>query len=972
MRTMFETNKAAQIARERRAYNITVLGLCETRWTQSGQVRLNTGEMILYSGHEEEDAHHTEGVAFMLSHEAQNALINWEAAGPRIICASFKTKKENIKLNIIQCYAPTNDKDEETKEDFYNKLQTLCDKLKEKDMTILMGDLNAKIGSDNSGYEEVMGRQGLGKMNENGEMLADFCAFNNMIIGGSVFPHRRIHKATWVSPDHRTENQIDHICIGRKFRRSMQDVRVQRGADAASDHHLVLARMKMKLKKREVKRSTRTQYNVDFLQDRVTKETFRLTVRNKYEALQDILDEGNMDIDTQWQQIKEMWTSTCSEVLGKKKYQQKDWISAETVNKVQVRKEKKGAVNNSRTRAAKAAAQEEYTEANRAVKNSVKTDKANFIEDLAKEAEDASAQGNMKQLYDVTRKLAGKYKNTDRPIKDKNGNVLTSDEDQLKRWREHFEELLNRPPPQNPPDIAPAEEVLQINCERPSKAEIEKAIQHMKRGKASGPDKIPAEAIKADIETSTEILHDLFGKIWEQEEIPTEWKEGYLVKLPKKGDMQECKNYRGIMLLSVPGKVLNRIILDRLKTGVDAKLRDHQAGFRKDRSCTDQIATLRIIVEQSMEWDSSLYINFVDYEKAFDSLDRDTLWKLLQHYGIPEKFISLIRSSYEDMACRVIHAGQLTDSFMVKTGVRQGCLLSPFLFLLAIDWIMKKTTKNRRNGIQWTPWSQLEDLDFADDLALLSHSHKQMQEKTEQLNTVSTQLGLNINRSKTKTMKANTKNNNPITLNGEPLEETDAFTYLGSTINKTGGTEEDVKARIQKARVAFIMLRKIWRAKRIKINSKMRLFNSNVKAVLLYGAETWRTTQKTLKKIQTFINKCLRRILHLKWTDKVPNTTLWKTTKQLPIENEIKKRKWRWIGHTLRKPPESITRQAITWNPPGKRRRGRPRNTWQRDTEKDTKEMGYTWKEMEKMATNRKQWRSLVDGLCSERAKRHK
>ena len=205
------------------------------------------------------------------------------------------------------------------------------------------------------------------------------------------------------------------------------------------------------------------------------------------------------------------------------------------------------------------------TDANRTVKNSIKTDKANFIE-----VEEASAHGNMKQLYDITRKLAGKYKHTDRPIKDKNGNVLTIDEDQLERWREHFEELLNRLP-QNHPDIAPANELLQINCERPSKAEIEKAIHHMKRGKASGPDKIPAEAIKADIETSTEILRDLFGKIWEQDEIPTEWKEGYPVKLPKKGDMQECNNYRGIMLLSVPGKVLNRVILDRLKTGVDAK-----------------------------------------------------------------------------------------------------------------------------------------------------------------------------------------------------------------------------------------------------------------------------------------------------------------------------------------------------------------------------------------------------------------
>ena len=548
---------------------------------------------------------------------------------------------------------------------------------------------------------------------------------------------------------------------------------------------------------------------------------------------------------------------------------------------MQVRKKKKDATNNSRTKAAKATAQEEYTEANRAIKNSVKTDKANLIEDLAKEAEDASAQENMKQLYDITRKLAGKYKRTDRPIKDKNGNVLTSDEDQLKRWREHFEELLNRPPPQNPPDVTPAEEVLQINCERPSKTEIEKAIHHMKRGKASGPDKIPAEAIKADIDTSSEILHDLFGKIWEQEEIPTEWKEGYLVKLPKKGDMQDCKNYRGIMLLSVPGKVLNRVILDRLKTVVDAKLRDHQAGFRKDRSCTDQIATLRIIVEQSRdEWDSSLYINFVDYEKAFDSLGRDTLWKLLQHYGIPDKLISLIRNSYEDMACRVVHAGQLTDSFMVKTGVRQGCLLSPFLFLLAIDWIMKKTTTNRRNGIHWTPWSQLEDLDFADDLALLSHSHQQMQEKTELLNTVSTQLGFNINRSKTRIMKANTKNNNPIAMNGEPLEETN----LGSTINKNRGTEEDVKARIQKARVAFIMLRNNWSAKQIKTNTKLRIFNSNVKAVLLYGSETWRSTQKTLKRIQTFISKCLRRILHLKWTDKISNTTLWKMTKPMKMK----------------------------------------------------------------------------------------
>ena len=118
----------------------------------------------------------------------------------------------------------------------------------------------------------------------------------------------------------------------------------------------------------------------------------------------------------------------------------------------------------------------------------------------------------------------------------------------------------------------------------------------------------------------------------------------------------------------------------------------------------------------------------------------------------------------------------------------------------------------------------------------------------------------------------------------------------------------------------------------------------------------------------SFINKCLRGILHLKWTDKVSNATLWKLTKQIPTENEINKRKWRWIGHTLNKSPETITCQSITWNPSGKRRRGRQRNNWQRETERETKEMGYTRRELERMATDKKQWPFVVVGLCSQQA----
>jgi len=165
-----------------------------------------------------------------------------------------------------------------------------------------------------------------------------------------------------------------------------------------------------------------------------------------------------------------------------------------------------------------------------------------------------------------------------------------------------------------------------------------------------------------------EMLYGLFEKIWEVEEIPSKWKEGLLIKIPKKGDLGLCSNYRGITLLSVPGKVLNRFILERLKGPVHLSLRNQQPVFRPCRSCTGQITTLRItgIVEQSIEWNSPFFVNFVDYEKAFDSLERETLWKLPRHYGVPMKFINLIRNSYQALSCRVVHKGQLTEKFEVK------------------------------------------------------------------------------------------------------------------------------------------------------------------------------------------------------------------------------------------------------------------------------------------------------------------
>ncbi|VDP58735.1 unnamed protein product [Schistosoma margrebowiei] len=181
---------------------------------------------------------------------------------------------------------------------------------------------------------------------------------------------------------------------------------------------------------------------------------------------------------------------------------------------------------------------------------------------------------------------------------------------------------------------------------------------------------------------------------------------------------------------------------------------------------------------------------------------------------------------------------------------------------------MKTSTSEGKHGIQWTSRIHLDDLDFADDLALLSQTQQQMQER-----------------------RTNTEYTNPITIDGEDLEDVKTFTYLGSIIDEQGGSDADVKARIGKARAAYLKLKIIWNSKQLSTNIKVRIFNTNVKTVLMYGAETWRTTKAIIQKIQVFINSCLRKILQIHWPDTISNNQLCERTNQIPAEKEIKKKR---------------------------------------------------------------------------------
>ena len=197
---------------------------------------------------------------------------------------------------------------------------------------------------------------------------------------------------------------------------------------------------------------------------------------------------------------------------------------------------------------------------------------------------------------------------------------------------------------------------------------------------------------------------------------------------------------------------------------------------------------MRSIVEQSIEWQSSLYINFIDFEKAFDGISRDVFWRLLRHYaGMLDKIVTIIKVLYEGFSAQVVHNGQKTQPLNMRTGVRQGCLL----FLVALDWVTR-TAFDRKRGIQWTFTTLLEDLDFSDDLALLSHRIQDVRDTTRALEVQSAKLGLKINATKTKLMRIGTKRGDGVSVAGERVEEVGEFTYLGSIVRKKGGTDEDI------------------------------------------------------------------------------------------------------------------------------------------------------------------------------------
>ena len=229
------------------------------------------------------------------------------------------------------------------------------------------------------------------------------------------------------------------------------------------------------------------------------------------------------------------------------------------------------------------------------MKRQIRRDKRNWSEGIAKEAEEAANMQNMKTLHSLTKTIYNDKPKQSTVVNDRNGNALTSNEDRRKWWKEHFMEILNREEPADPinEEVNEQQDTADIDTGPVSKAEIRRAKKTLKNGK----DMITAELLRADLEFTTDRVKELIDTIWSLEKVPLKWKRGLIIEIPKKGNLRECKNWRGVTLLPVASKILGRITIKRIRIGIDHRLRNEQAGFRSGRGTKEQIFILRNILD---------------------------------------------------------------------------------------------------------------------------------------------------------------------------------------------------------------------------------------------------------------------------------------------------------------------------------------------------------------------------------------
>lgn len=905
-----------------------IMGISEMRRPGEG-IEERTDYIMFHKG---EDSGQ-KGVGFLIKSKLKKNIMGFEGISDRIAVLHLKFPGYKKNWVIFQIYAPTEQAGKPDIDYFYESISEAIKPHYNKNV-IIMGDFNAQVGERQIGEESSVGKFGYGKRSQNGQKLVEFMMENNLTLMNSRFYKKAKSKWTWSSPGAKFKTEIDFIITNKVM--AFTDTNIVKNLNFNTDHRMVRSCLSLNQPKRSRKNLTNNNKmyqiseNSDTTNSRTTESLHEIVTSDaetmiKYRRLQN--------------KLKEM---IISKPRSKERY-----LSKKTL---ELLAERKTLISNKGDQEKR----QKITNLSKEIKENMRRDRKKkrnrVLEENIKLT--GGTKKAMKQLNEHGKEWILKLKQHESYLTNRFSIQKLATEYYRLLYSDRFDSRLATIPEVNEAKENKADEVPEILT-----SEVIKAIKSQKLEKAPGPDKIPNEMLKGTLEEISPVLTKLFNEILQTRLIPEEWTECHIILLHKKGPRDEIGNYRPISLISNIYKVFAKVILERISLVLNENQPVEQAGFRKDFSTIDHIHTIKQLIQKYNEYNKQIYIAFIDYSKAFDSLRHQYIWRSLEQQGVQSNYIEILKSIYKSSKAS-IKLESTGDFFPIKKGVRQGDPLSPTLFNAVLEHIFRQLNWDHLglniNG------AHLNHLRFADDLVLLEENPAVIEQMMQSLANISREVGLEINASKTKLM-TNSKEID-VMVDGNRIEYVKDYIYLGQIISPNDEMTKEINRRIARGWRKYWSLKEIVKSKDLGNHIKKKTFETCILPVLTYGCETWSTTLHHRERLIKCQRAMERSMLGLKIKDRVRNADVRTRTKLTDILTRIDVQKWRWAGHMLRHPINKWSKQVTLWQPrDGKRGRGRQVRRWEDDLKQTA---GPFWL---RVARDRIHWKELEEAY----AKRH-